>query len=388
MIVAITNLSRLAETAGTPAGVLAAGTDLVGGLFWAWLALSVLVLVAWAVVTRGGFHRLADRPPRTNYLQLPTVLFIIIVWLLLGMLAGSTVRQLGLVVTPAPGQDASNLPASVRTANAFWMQMAQLVVIGMTAALILLIASVAFADRLRGFGLRWRQAGRDALRGVAYIAVILPCVLAVAAVTAALFKRLGWEVVGHELLRTLDLDDTRSVISAIVLAVLAAPIGEELLFRGIVQSFLVRFFSVMMPPKGFPTMALWFHPPELAQAQAQAVVARAQAIGESVPAELADRAGLGQATQAGPLTPDQRYRRAVAGIAVTALLFALVHLSVPQSVPAIFLLALAMGYAYERTGSIVTPIVMHLLFNAFNVAMHVIELLTGGGPGLAWSIRG
>lgn len=46
--------------------------------------------------------------------------------------------------------------------------------------------------------------------------------------------------------------------------------------------------------------------------------------------------------------------------------FALVHFHAP-SVGPLFALALALGFAYEYTGSLLTPIAMHALFNATNI---------------------
>ncbi len=85
-------------------------------------------------------------------------------------------------------------------------------------------------------------------------------------------------------------------------ATVVAPIAEELFFRGVLQTVLLRVFT----------------------------------------------------------------RRWIA-IAVSAVLFGLVHLPQPDSVPALILLAVLLGYAYERTGSLVAPILIHALFNIKNL---------------------
>lgn len=51
-------------------------------------------------------------------------------------------------------------------------------------------------------------------------------------------------------------------------------------------------------------------------------------------------------------------------IAITALLFASVHGNV-EHWPALFVLAMGMGYAYEVSGSLFRPIFMHAMFNGF-----------------------
>jgi membrane protease YdiL (CAAX protease family) len=55
-------------------------------------------------------------------------------------------------------------------------------------------------------------------------------------------------------------------------------------------------------------------------------------------------------------------------LAAVSAVFALVHMHVPSMGP-LFVLALGLGLAYELTGSLLTPITMHALFNTANVAM-------------------
>jgi len=50
-------------------------------------------------------------------------------------------------------------------------------------------------------------------------------------------------------------------------------------------------------------------------------------------------------------------------IAFSAVAFGLIHMNQPQFVPALALLGLVAGYLYEHTGSLVGPMVLHILFN-------------------------
>ncbi len=50
-------------------------------------------------------------------------------------------------------------------------------------------------------------------------------------------------------------------------------------------------------------------------------------------------------------------------IAVASLAFAGVHVSQAYAIPALALLAVLIGYVYERTGSLLPPIVLHAVFN-------------------------
>ena len=55
-------------------------------------------------------------------------------------------------------------------------------------------------------------------------------------------------------------------------------------------------------------------------------------------------------------------------IIVTSVFFALVHWPNYTHMPALFLLSCGFGYAYERSGSLFRPILMHALFNSISIA--------------------
>jgi membrane protease YdiL (CAAX protease family) len=64
-------------------------------------------------------------------------------------------------------------------------------------------------------------------------------------------------------------------------------------------------------------------------------------------------------------------------IALTSLLFAAIHTDVSHW-PSLFMLALGLGYAYEKSGSLWRPIFMHAMFNGLTIATVLTQ-----GPG--WS---
>jgi membrane protease YdiL (CAAX protease family) len=55
----------------------------------------------------------------------------------------------------------------------------------------------------------------------------------------------------------------------------------------------------------------------------------------------------------------------LAGMFASAVLFALVHGSVALMLP-LFVMGFALAWLYERSGSLIAPIVMHATFNAIN----------------------
>ena len=64
----------------------------------------------------------------------------------------------------------------------------------------------------------------------------------------------------------------------------------------------------------------------------------------------------------------KRYAGSLASGLVVALLFAAIHTNL-QSLPGLFVLALCLTAAYERTGSLLVPIGMHALYNASSLAL-------------------
>ena len=56
-----------------------------------------------------------------------------------------------------------------------------------------------------------------------------------------------------------------------------------------------------------------------------------------------------------------------AAIVLTSAFFAILH--PPTHIPALFMLSCGLGYAYERSSSLLRPILMHIFFNGFSVAM-------------------
>jgi membrane protease YdiL (CAAX protease family) len=61
----------------------------------------------------------------------------------------------------------------------------------------------------------------------------------------------------------------------------------------------------------------------------------------------------------------------------TAAVFAIVHVQQWPAPLALFVLALGLGTVYQRTGSLVAPIVLHALFNALSTSLLFLQVLSG-----------
>jgi membrane protease YdiL (CAAX protease family) len=221
-----------------------------------------------------------------------------------------------LFMAPAVGGSAAlALPARVLgpTDGVRHDGMVALAAYGLTAVAIAVMVYL-LVPRAPGAGLRPRVS--DAPRGLLAFALTLPVVVSVGAVATALsFLLTGThpDAIAHSTLHQILNQRTDPWVYAVILgAVVGAPVAEEYTYRIFLQSGLARV--------------------------------------------LRDR---------------------LLAIMLASAVFALVHRIGPSPVPwhavaAIFTLGLGCGIAYERTGRPGVPVVIHALFNAFNVALAMV----------------
>jgi len=208
-----------------------------------------------------------------------------------------------------------------------------------------------------GLGLRWVHARTGIWRGAVGAFMMTWLVFAVSILTEFVWQRINYvHPKEHDLLRMLG--ESRSpVMSAVLItsAALVAPLFEETLFRGHLQTLLSQ------------TFARWF----------RATAPREP--GETEPAgTLLDSGGVSLAhpgilPYAIPVLPKPVGRPSAiarwAAIFITSALFALVHPA--WTIPPIFVLSVCVGYAYERTGNLWLAIAMHALFNATSLMLYL-----------------
>jgi len=221
--------------------------------------------------------------------------------------------------------DAPGAPAPVTPAPAKFRPEALVTLgaVGAAAAIIMcVLMTVAYrpgAITRMGFGPT--DLLQAPLSGLAAGMLAVPLVTAVSIYTAGLWDLLGLGHPNeHPLLQILG-DPSRQGLRNLILftAVVLAPVAEELIFRGYVQTLLVRLVGGNKPSR--------------------AVFARWTAI------------------------------------LLTALLFSLVHEWWTR--PPIFALAVCIGYLYERTGNLWACVILHAIFNATSTALFLLQQQNG-----------
>ena len=216
-----------------------------------------------------------------------------------------------------------------------------------------------FRDLGLSFNKWWLQV---AVGSIAFFA-IEPVLMAIQFVTTRL-----WESTPHPLFKMV-LDEFSPGVPqlAILLAVVAAPIWEEVMFRGIIQKWMVsRFERLQSKPS-----------PNPAEIVAAATVDQLLPAGFHSSPELAEirpedesPGTLNHLPSQLPNDPDtSNPLPAVAGIVTTSLIFAALHLEQWPAPIAVFVLSVAIGFVYHRTGSLIAAFCMHALFNGLSTLM-------------------
>jgi membrane protease YdiL (CAAX protease family) len=226
--------------------------------------------------------------------------------------------------------------------------------------LLLFIAVISRATRA-DIGLpplRFFAIARDVLIGVlACLAALMPVRLVQLALMYAL--QLPNELTKHPLVEMLIGREPNLVVLALatVVAVVVAPVGEEITFRLLLQGWLEKWEDRRLGWRNI----------NVVEATAEQVVELPMA--ETAFAEVVE-------TETIVLTPvaTEPPRRGVFGlpygwtpIIISSFLFAAAHFGYgPEPVP-LFVLALVLGYVYQRTHRIIPCIVAHAAFNLISM---------------------
>jgi membrane protease YdiL (CAAX protease family) len=203
-------------------------------------------------------------------------------------------------------------------------------------------------------------------KGLLASVMILPIMFLAEVLLENLYIKLNYKHPGeHELLRLMNEAKTPVLRWCLIGgALITAPFFEEYLFRGFVQTFLRQAFVSW-------TMMLTARPP--GPLPAGNVLEGVQPPAEPPPPGEPPVMTLEYRTAGSPALPPPQGKhiwQTWAAILITSLLFASVHEA--WSAPLIFLLAVFLGYAYERTGTLWTTITIHLVFNATSTIIYLV----------------
>lgn len=255
------------------------------------LIFGLLPFVYWLKKTGFGKDSLSDSSSRRNALPIYAPVVPIFIWFGLSSLVIYLIRG---PLMDLPGWQ-----------QAFWRN-AVWSLCGLAAVVVMVfMAKNYFARGLRGFGFKPEKAGKDITWGAVNLVTVWPLLFLAIMLTLLIGKLIfgaGYELSEHQELEMIQSYDKVALLVIIgFVAVVVAPLMEEMLFRGFLQT-IIRSYT------GQPWLS----------------------------------------------------------IALTSGLFAILHADVAHW-PALFILSSAMGYSYEKSGSILRPIFIHALFNGMSV---------------------
>jgi membrane protease YdiL (CAAX protease family) len=246
--------------------------------------------------------------------------------------------------------------------------------------------------RPRDFG--WSRADffRDLRLGLIGLVMLAPPVYALQALLVSI-----WKPSSHPMVEMFKDAPDRSFFAVLfIAAALVAPLFEELVFRVLLQGFLERAFThqgplwelLLDPPR---TQALLPGTTPFDEQFAEATSTSQGLAPAELPPVVADLNPYAapHEVQEGDLTPlahdseqpELRGPPAWCAIAISAVIFALLHYNHgPDWVPLIFLAA-GMGYLYQRTHRLVPSLVVHFGLNGLSMWMLWVHIYEGLGAG-------
>jgi membrane protease YdiL (CAAX protease family) len=318
-----------------------------------------ITLVIWSTLLA---RRVPGEPLLTYESRRPVPWGLVDVLFAIGLLVvGSSVALalLGIGLHEQSGADLPLREPDLQAPTIYAQAAVSLVVVAVSAITILWRYSATGCE----LGLVVGKIGSDIRLGVvAFLAVAPPVYL----MQLILVK---WFESHHPLVEALRRDPRPPLLTAcIVAAVCVAPIAEEYLFRGLLQGWLERLAA------------------DRDHARVLLLGGRRNALDEELSDEcLAEHAKSTSWDAASHVSPAEDLTDAAGGsrpaahaaywpVAVSALIFAVLHLSHgPDWVP-LFVLALGLGYVYRQTHRILPCIVVHFLLNACSMVMFLVDV--------------
>jgi len=279
----------------------------------------LLLFGLWLLKTSLGREALTDSMPRRNNMRPYLCLIPLFIWFVPVQLAIQMSERLW-----------SDLQDWQR---AFLFNLIYCIGAIVVMAVIIFLVRASFARRLKGFGLNTRSIHKDFFAAFVNLLSVWPLMMAAIALTIFFGELIfgpEYRISQHEQLELIKTYPQWSLrVLIFVVAVIMAPVLEEMIFRGLFQTVIRSIF------------------------ESRNSVPHQKSFGSR-------RFGAGR-------------NRAWTAILISSGFFSMVHGNVPHW-PALFLLGVCLGYAYEKSGSLFRPIFIHAFFNAITIIFVLVEV--------------
>ena len=291
-------------------------SDIIMGLIF--LA-GVLLFGLWLLKTSLGREALADSMPRRNSMALYIPFIPLFIWL--GPL------PLAIQITERLSADLKDWQ------KAFLFNLVYCFGAIVVVVVIIFLVRAGFARKLKGFGFCFKSIYKDFFMAFLNILAVWPLMMGAIALTIYFCKLVfgqEYQISQHEQLELITVFPQWQLrILVIAVAVIIAPVLEEMLFRGLFQTVIRSF--------------------------------------------LESRNSNPNQSQDCLISLPERRNRAWESVFISSGLFAVMHVNMPHW-PALFLLGMCLGYAYEKSGSLFRPIFIHAFFNAVTILFVLLEV--------------
>jgi membrane protease YdiL (CAAX protease family) len=403
-----------------PIALIASGNLLQGVLFGAVMTILFGMILSWSWMLQ---QLWLDRPllpagslvrRRETPFGAGTVVLTLLVCLLVGVIVGEsyvlatrTLRGSKQAVTtqgkeplqesdqsgktPVRIAEARDTAESFSTAEALFVQTAAY---GILLILLPVLARATSGARLHDLGLALEGWKRQVAVGLVAFLIAAPIVYGIQLIAVTILKTFKEKPKSHPVQDMLQEQFSGKIaFLAVVSAVIMAPLLEELLFRGILQQWLIRQIErfrrvwiglhspvVLRLPDGRLTPESVFQKPEGGSDFSSIppdppLVREENGTASLVTDEKSPSHTPSEGFTANPATSRLTVE---AAIGLTSFIFASMHAAQwPAPIP-LFALSVIIGVIYYRTGSLITAIIMHAAFNGFST-LFMSALLSGGG---------
>lgn len=275
---------------------------------------------------------------------------VLLVYMSFGILAGLVLAIMG---RPTTGGEPGTSAAFASTAVTAVLAAVQVLTWCLGTVLLARLMSPA---GVAAAGLSFARPGRAVLAGCDAVVAVLPLVVGLNLLSQLFVPEREHQVLVH--LR--ESADTLRTLVLVGSAVVAAPLAEEFVFRGMLQGLLrAAAARLLARGKSAGTPGPDRPPVDATPAAEPAGESAKSRPSSAVPVPVPD-----------PVPPAARW----IAIGLTSVMFGAVHYPQPQAVVPLAALSVAMGLVYERTGTILAPVAAHALFNLINVGVTVLLL--------------
>jgi membrane protease YdiL (CAAX protease family) len=244
-----------------------------------------------------------------------------------------------------------------------WSHLMGLNAVGTVILLFLIPLAVVYTSgvRLQDLGLCFEHGWRQALCGIVATLIVAPGLYAIQYGAARI-----WTPEDHPLSKMISKELTPAVgLLAVVSAVVLAPLFEELVFRGLIQSWLT---TLIRRAQSGSLLAGPLAGDRISESEIETERKFEDSEGRDLRATLAMSKLHPALASVEP---------GYASIAITSAFFAYVHAPQWPAPIALFVLAVVIGIVYYRTGSLISAICMHATFNAISTLMLFAAVLSG-----------